>query len=215
MAQGCYSLIPAPSSSERERTADSEPKLTVSISKVTSELQPQPELKVPRHIAVRVRADRPERAVSETRVRRREARMVQKVEDLGSHFQLHTFFGYERLVDVRVEIVNAVDAQTGKVAGGIARVLVARIRKAVQVKEGGDGRIASGFGCHVVQGKLFMLMPVLSWGQMTLGRWLPFANRPKLSEIAMGWPDCCVIRVEIDQSPTTASRARFILPPTH
>ena len=71
------------------------------------------------------------------------------------------------------------------------------------------------FGCHVVQGKLFMLMPVLSWGQMTLGRWLPFANRPKLSEIAMGWPDCCVIRVEIDQSPTTASRARFILPPTH
>jgi hypothetical protein len=100
-----------------------------------SELEPQSELEVPGQIARCIGCDRAEARLFECRVRRCEARMVQEVEDLGSHLQLHAFFDRERLVEIGIEIVDTVDPQTGKVARSVARVLVARIRKAVAIEE--------------------------------------------------------------------------------
>ncbi len=115
-----------------------------------TELEPQPELEVPGQIPRRIRADRPERAISKARVRRCKARMIGGVEDLRSHFQLHAFFELETLVDIQVHVVDAVDPQPGKVARSIARNLVARIRKAVDIedRERVPAHLAHSSGLH-------------------------------------------------------------------
>jgi hypothetical protein len=46
-----------------------------------------------------------------------------RLKDFGSHFQLHAFFGHKRPVEILIEIVDAVDAQNGKIARSIAWVL--------------------------------------------------------------------------------------------
>src|SRR5580700_5079585 len=74
--------------------------------------------------------------------------------------------------------------------------------------------IAAAFVCQF-KATSCMLVPLLSCEQTVLGRWLPLARRAFARPMFMGCPDCSVIRVAIDQPPTTASNARFIFPPIH
>ena len=110
--------------------------------------------------------------------------------------------------------MDAVDAQPGKVPWSVPRNLVAGVGKAVGVEIGGEAFAAIP---HSRQSKATecMLVPVLSWEHTTWGRWVPFARRALDMPRAIGCPDCSVMIVASDQPPTTASTARFILPPIH
>lgn len=104
------------------------------------ELEPHSKLEEPRQFPHRVAGNCPEKRVrpirtSYSRIRLPKAWVIGDVEHFRPHFQLHSFFGHERFVKVQIRIVDAVDAQAGKITRRVAGVLVSRVGKAVRVEK--------------------------------------------------------------------------------
>src|SRR5579862_3663710 len=101
-----------------------------------SELKPQSKLKGSRIFPWRVARNCPEKRISDGRIRLSKARVISEVKHLRPHLDPHAFFGHKRLVNIQIHVVDAVDAQPGKVPWSIPWNLVARVPKAVAVEKG-------------------------------------------------------------------------------
>src|SRR5271165_5641813 len=118
------------------------PRCTIVMARLPSmyeskrlELEPQPELEVPGLVPSPVSANGPEKRISHRRIRLPKARVIGEVEYVRPHFQPRALLGHKRLVKTQIHVVDTVDAQAGKISWSIARILVARVGKAVRVKE--------------------------------------------------------------------------------
>jgi hypothetical protein len=85
----------------------------------SSELESHSELEVPRSFPSRVARNCPEKRIAHRRIRLSKARVIGEVEHLRPHLDPHAFFGHKRLVKIQIQVVDAVDAQPGKVARSI------------------------------------------------------------------------------------------------
>ena len=71
------------------------------------------------------------------RIWRREARMIDQVEDVSPHLQFHGFLRRKLFVNAQVDVVNTVSAEAREVARRIARHLIPGIGKAIDVEKRG------------------------------------------------------------------------------
>src|SRR6202050_1861080 len=101
-----------------------------------SEFEPDPELHLAWVVSLCRRTDDAELSIAgiPSCVWWGESGMVEGIENVGPELHFHGFFGRELFIDTGIEVVNSIGAQTGKVAGSIARHLVARIGEAVDVE---------------------------------------------------------------------------------
>jgi hypothetical protein len=103
-----------------------------------SELEPDPKLHPARSVSQGRGTNDTERRIAESpsRAWRRKAWMIAAVEDVRPNLQLHGFPRGELFVKAQIYIVNAIGAQTWKVAGSIARHLVTRVRETIDIQDG-------------------------------------------------------------------------------
>ena len=85
--------------------------------------------------AVVLGIDQAEIAAAKRRVRKSKSGGISKVEELGPQLEIHTFPEIEALENGKVEVVNAIAAQVGEIAGSISRNLITGIRKGIDIEE--------------------------------------------------------------------------------
>src|SRR5208282_2555102 len=95
----------------------------------TSKLKPDTYLHPAGCVPRRGGTDEPELRVTGivSAVRGREARSIREVVEFRPHLDFHAFLGHEFFIEVRVEVVDAIRAESGKITRGIARNLVTGI----------------------------------------------------------------------------------------